>query len=56
MHATAHNERMERPGFDVLGFLAEPGGPASVATVTGRDGTMPPATTSVSFVAPVEIF
>jgi hypothetical protein len=27
---------MERPSFDVLSFLAEPGRPASVATVTGR--------------------
>jgi hypothetical protein len=28
--------RMERPSFDVLSFLAEPGRPASVATITGR--------------------
>jgi hypothetical protein len=28
--------RMERPSFDVLSFLTEPGRPASVATVTGR--------------------
>jgi hypothetical protein len=27
---------MQHPGFDVFGFLAEPGRPASVATVTGR--------------------
>jgi Pyridoxamine 5'-phosphate oxidase len=27
---------MEAPTFDVLGFLDEPGHPASVATVTGR--------------------
>jgi Pyridoxamine 5'-phosphate oxidase len=27
---------MQRPSFDVLSFLAEPGRPASVATVTGR--------------------
>jgi hypothetical protein len=27
---------MERPTFDVLGFLSEPGRPASVATVSGR--------------------
>lgn len=27
---------MEGPTFDVLGFLAEPGRPASVATVSGR--------------------
>lgn len=27
---------MEAPAFDVLGFLGEPGHPASVATVTGR--------------------
>jgi len=27
---------MERPIFDVLGFLHEPGRPASVATVSGR--------------------
>ncbi len=27
---------MERPSFDLLSFLAEPGRPASVATVTGR--------------------
>jgi hypothetical protein len=27
---------MERPTFDVLGFLHEPGRPASVATVSGR--------------------
>ena len=31
-----HNERMDRPGFDVLGFLREPRRPASVATVTGH--------------------
>jgi len=29
---------MERPTFDVLGFLHEPGRPASVATVSGRGG------------------
>jgi hypothetical protein len=28
--------RMQRPSFDVLSFLGEPGRPASVATVTGR--------------------
>ena len=28
--------RMDEPSFDVLSFLAEPGRPASVATVTGR--------------------
>jgi len=28
--------RMDQPSFDVLSFLAEPGRPASVATVTGR--------------------
>jgi Pyridoxamine 5'-phosphate oxidase len=28
--------RMDEPTFDVLGFLDEPGRPASVATVTGR--------------------
>jgi len=27
---------MEQPTFDVLGFLHEPGRPASVATVSGR--------------------
>lgn len=27
---------MERPSFDLLSFLSEPGRPASVATVTGR--------------------
>ena len=27
---------VDRPTFDVLGFLDEPGRPASVATVTGR--------------------
>jgi hypothetical protein len=27
---------MDEPSFDVLSFLAEPGRPASVATVTGR--------------------
>ena len=27
---------MDSPGFDISGFLAEPGRPASVATVTGR--------------------
>ena len=27
---------MEEPAFDVLGFLAEPGRPASVAIVSGR--------------------
>jgi hypothetical protein len=34
--AMADNERMDGPGFDVLGFLAEPLRPASVATVTRR--------------------
>jgi hypothetical protein len=29
---------MKGPTFDVLGFLGEPGHPASVATVTGRGG------------------
>ena len=29
---------MEGPSFDVLGFLDEPGRPASVATTTGRGG------------------
>ena len=27
---------MDGPAFDVLGFLGEPGRPASVATVSGR--------------------